>query len=265
VDVDVKYLAFSERLQLEVFKQPAVRYIRPRQIALDGTVGDCLDCDQSFNDGKTVSIWVSDFPELETLANVSVSTISNGVKSPCALSGTVCTVRGFENLAGELYLAVSPGLQAVAGEVHLEITFLGAGPPPAGVSLLDDYTRSPKTVSGTLFYYKPNPEISDFKRCAGCGNDNTKICFENGVCGDGKAPVEPAGADISIGTTGGGALILTVLNAQNLITLTSTLKLSFGIHIFDAVVKRIAGKQATIQLNLPALTETPGPKTGTLQ
>jgi hypothetical protein len=78
--------------KFEYYNPPTVLDVQPRTATVDGRVADCSTC-LSDNDGKTVSIWINDFPALTGIADVRV--VIGGIEC----NGQACAVKNYINLA----------------------------------------------------------------------------------------------------------------------------------------------------------------------
>jgi hypothetical protein len=78
--------------KFEYYSPPTVLDLQPRTATVDGRVADCPTCLMD-NDGKTISIWIKDFPALIAISDVRI--FIGGIEC----NGQACAVKNYLNLA----------------------------------------------------------------------------------------------------------------------------------------------------------------------
>ena len=169
----------------EVFAAPIVLSLQPSEGSVDGSVGDCAAC-LTDNDGKTVSIWIQNFPYVEDDDYESI-TVNFG-QLLCDGSETAdgsCEISNiqtlFDPVSGEqlVYVAVSVPVapSGLPTTVNVYVEYI----PP------DVDTASIRVASSVFTYISPSIIFNWVAICSVCSS--TGPCMIGGECGDGSAPI----------------------------------------------------------------------------
>ena len=188
--------AKSTSFVFECFNSPIAK-ATPAASTLDGRV-------IAASDGKSVTLELSSFPEIETTADVEVRF------GDVTCDGSACSVLSFTNAPGTVLLTLIPPTVARSANVMLSAEFQGKAAPPQGGDPSKTYVRSRKIASTAFSFYRPNPVVISARWCRACYDGRT--CISGGYCKDKNgAKVRPKLN--SFGNTGEG--VLTII-AENL-------------------------------------------------
>jgi cysteine-rich repeat protein len=194
----------------EFFDPPTISNVEPRTADLNGNVPACSACLRN-DDGRTISIWLPDFPQVTGVAQLEVSF------GHITCDGVACQVRSVDELFDAqsrlLYVTVTVPVADEPGAVSLSVTYIGHQSNLPGYDPTAKYQRATKSATTTsLFaYMRPTRRVVLAQYCKVCHSEST--CLVAAACGDGTLP--PAATDNYLGVVhlqGGGTLTITLDN-----------------------------------------------------
>ena len=192
----------------EFFDPPTIVNVEPRTADLNGNVPACSACLRN-DDGRTVSIWLSDFPQVTGVSQLDVRF------GHITCDGVACQVISVDELfhaqSRLLYITVTVPVAHEEGAVGLSVTYIGHESNLPGYDPTAAYERVTKSATTeTLFaYMRPTPRVLLAQYCKVCHPG--PACVIAGACGDGTLP--QAAADNYLGVVhvqGGGTLTITL-------------------------------------------------------
>jgi cysteine-rich repeat protein len=194
----------------EFFDPPTILNVAPRTAYLNGNVPACSACLRN-DDGRTISIWLSDFPQVTGVAQLEIKF------GHVTCDGVACQVMSVDELfdaqSRMLYVTVSVPVAHEPGAVSLSVTYVGHQSNLPGYDPSAAYQRAAKSAKTTsLFaYIRPSRRVAHAQYCKVCHSEST--CLVAGACGDGTLP--PAATENYLGVVhlhGGGTLTITLDN-----------------------------------------------------
>ena len=187
----VSYAGKTSSFDFECFDSPIAK-ATPASATLDGRV-------LASSDGKTIMLELSNFPALETSADVVVRF------GDVVCDGAACSVLSYTNLPDSVSLQITAPAVARSANVFLSATFQGKAAPPKGGDPSKVYIRSKKTAKAAFSHYRPNPVVMSARFCSECSEGRT--CIKSGLCKDRVRPKLNA-----LGISGSGVLTVVVDN-----------------------------------------------------
>ena len=175
----------------ECFDAPTV-LASPAAATLDGRTAS--------TDGKSIALYLTNFPKIATTADVLVrfgDTVCNGL---------ACSVVSFANSVSGVSLVVIPPKVKLSANVMVSVTYTGVAEPPKDGDPGKVYIRAAKTAKTAFSLFRPNPVVISAKWCAQCV-EGSRTCISNGKCGGKITPKANA-----MGASGTGVITVVVDN-----------------------------------------------------
>ena len=175
----------------ECFDKPAA-LASPASATLDGRT--------SSSDGRTVSLFLSNFPAVATSADVVVRFGS------VTCDARACSVVSVTNGITGVTLVLTPPELSSPANVLLSATYTGKAEPPKNGDPSKVYVRAQKTAQTEFRHYRPQPVVLSARWCSECV-PGSRTCIANGKCAD-KAPPKSN----AMGSSGTGVLTVVADN-----------------------------------------------------
>ena len=205
----------SSQFNFECFEAPSAKAV-PASATLSGKV-------IGSSDGKSIRLDLSNFPVVETPADVVVAF------GTVECDGIVCSVLSVTNSPGKVSLTVTTPRVPKAANVQVKAMYTGKAAPPQGGDPSKVYVRTQKIAKTAFSHYRPAPVIISARFCSECSAGRS--CISNGRCKDGVRPKLNA-----LGASSVGVLTLLVDNfpqitgdqATGMVLAPARAEISFG-------------------------------------